>query len=57
MIDESTFTTGGIGRAVFHGYGSVDGLLLKLDTVTTSYWGGAAYIGQYTGYVLDPHAP
>lgn len=51
------FMTGGIGNAVLHGYGSVDGLLLKLDTVTTVYYGGAAYVGEYTGYILDPHAP
>ena len=44
-------------RVEFHGTGgSVDGLLLKLETVTaTTYGGGIAWEIYYEGYIVDPH--
>jgi hypothetical protein len=43
-------------RVEFHGTGGiVDGLLLKLEvTSSESYFGGAVYIIEYAGYIVDP---
>jgi hypothetical protein len=47
----------GIEKSELHGTGGfVDGLLLKMDGVVTAYFGGLAYTGASTGYILDPHA-
>jgi hypothetical protein len=45
------------GKVEFHGHGSVEGLLLRLEFTTHSYFGGAAFTSAYSGYILDPHAP
>jgi len=52
----SEYLSIGIGKYELHGYGSVDGLLLKMEYATNQYFGGAAFTSAYTGYILDPKA-
>ncbi len=44
------------GKYELHGHGSLEGLLLKMDYLTTGYYGGIVFTSDYTGYILDPKA-